>query len=325
MSSSQHDHQGDRNPGLPLDMAWVKHARINKSATHRRAGTLGKRRSIKKNHQAAWLLRAMTMIDLTTLEGNDTAGRVVRLCTKAKQPLRPDLVEKLGISDLNLTVGAVCVYPNRVREAVGALHGTNIPVAVVSTGFPSGQGPVPPRVEGVEKLVEAGAGEIDIVIGREHVFTGNWQEIYDNVQAYRKACGDTAHLKTIIETGELATLTNVYRASIVCMMAGADFIKTSTGKTKVNATLPFGLIMCRAIRDYAVRTGYKVGFKPAGGIRKAKDALAWLTLIKEELGDDWLHNSLFRFGASSLLGDIERQLSHHVTGRYASSKYMPMG
>lgn len=317
--------QNERNSGIPLDLSWVEEARVNKSATERRAKGLGSRRSIKKNNQAAWLLRAITMIDLTTLEGNDTAGRVTRLCAKARQPVRPDLLEALGVSALGLQVGAVCVYPNRVREAVAALVGTDIPVAVVSTGFPSGQGPVPPRVVGVEKLVEAGAKEVDIVIGREHVFTGNWQEIYNNVQAYRNACGETAHLKTIIETGELATLTNVYRASVVCMMAGADFIKTSTGKTKLNATLPFGLVMCRAIRDYEARTGYKIGFKPAGGIRKAKDSLVWLTLIKEELGNAWLNNALFRFGASSLLGDIERQLSHHVTGRYASSKYMPMG
>ncbi|MEM9776846.1 MAG: deoxyribose-phosphate aldolase [Chloroflexota bacterium] len=306
-------------------MSWVNSSRVNKSATERRTKTLGGRRSIKKEHQAAWLLKAITMIDLTTLEGNDTGGRVRRLCAKAKQPIRTDLQAALGMEDVDLTTGAVCVYPNRVREAVEALHGTDIPVAVVSTGFPSGQGPVEPRVKGIERLVEEGAREVDIVIGREHVFTGNWGQIYDDVKAYREACGETAHLKSIIETGELATLTNVYKASIVCMMAGSDFIKTSTGKTAVNATLPFSLIMCRAIRDYEERTGVKVGFKPAGGIRTGKDALAWLTLIKEELGDEWLNADLFRFGASSLLGDIERQLSHHLTGRYASAKYMPMG
>ncbi|MEM8860664.1 MAG: deoxyribose-phosphate aldolase [Chloroflexota bacterium] len=314
-----------RNTGIEFDPAWVAQSKVNKSATERRTKSLGGRRSIKKAHQAAWLLKAVTMIDLTTLEGNDTAGRVQRLCAKAKQPIRSDLQAALGMEDVNLTTGAVCVYPNRVREAVEALHGTDIPVAVVSTGFPSGQGPVEPRVKGIERLVEEGAREVDIVIGREHVFTGNWQEIYNNVKAYRDACGETAHLKSIIETGELATLTNVYKASIVCMMAGSDFIKTSTGKTAVNATLPFSLIMCRAIRDYQERTGVKIGFKPAGGIRTGKDALAWLTLIKEELGDEWLNADLFRFGASSLLGDIERQLSHHITGRYASAKYMPMG
>lgn len=314
----------ERNSGMALDMGWVKNARVNKSATTRRTKTLTTRRSIKKNHQAAWLLKAVTMIDLTTLSGDDTKGRVDRLCAKAKRPISPTILSSLNMTDLNITTGAVCVYPNRVHDAVGALAGTNIPVAIVSTGFPSGQTPVAPRVQGIAKLVEAGADEIDIVIGREHVFTGNWQQIYDDVRAYRHACGE-AHLKTIIETGELATLANVYRASIVCMMAGADFIKTSTGKTAVNATLPFSLIMCRAIRDYHERTGYKVGFKPAGGIRTTKDALAWLILMKEELGDDWLTPDLFRFGASSLLGDIERQLSHHVTGRYASANYMPMG
>ena len=313
-----------RNSGIPFDPAWIAHVRVNKSATLRRAQTLGTRRSVKKEHQAAWLLRAVSMIDLTTLEGNDTAGRIARLCAKARQPLRPDLVQQLGIEQLNLTVGAVCVYPNRVREAVAALKETTIPVAVVSPGFPSGQSAVAPRVLGIEKLVDEGADEIDIVIGREHVFTGEWRAIYDAVQQYRRACGDTAHLKTILETGELATLANVYRASMVCMMAGADFIKTSTGKTSTNATLPVGLVMSRAIRDYQALTGQVVGFKPAGGIRTAKDALTWLSLIKEELGNDWLHADRFRFGASSLLGDIERQLLHHVSGRYASQKYLAL-
>ena len=312
------------NPGMPLDLNWVMHARVNKSATQRRAATLGTRRSIKKDNQAAWLLKAITMMDLTTLEGNDTPARVRRLCAKAQNPVRMDILVALGMADANLTTGAVCVYPNRVPDAVHALAGTNIPVAAVSTGFPTGQMPVAPQLVDIEKLVEAGAQEIDIVISREHVHTGNWQALYDEVAAYRTACGETAHLKTIIETGELATLTNVLRASLVCMMAGAHFIKTSTGKAKSNATLPVSLVMVRAIREYHHRTGYKVGFKPAGGIRTAKDALNYLILIKEELGDEWLTSALFRFGASSLLGDIERQLSHHVTGRYASSKYMPM-
>jgi len=314
-----------RNEGMPLDQAWIRNARVNKSAVLRRTSSLPNRRSVKKDFQAAWLLKAITMIDLTTLEGNDTPGRVARLCAKARQPLRSDLVDALDIRSLDLTVGAVCIYPNRVRDAVAALKDSSVPVAVVSPGFPSGQSAVEPRLLGIEKLVEAGADEIDIVIGREHVFTGNWQAIYEDVQAYRRVCGDGAHLKTIIETGELATLSNVYRASAVCMMAGADFIKTSTGKTKVNATLPFGLTMCRAIRDYRQRTGFSVGFKAAGGIRTAKDAITWLILLKEELGDAWLSAELFRFGASGLLGDIERQLSHHVTGRYASAKYMPVG
>jgi deoxyribose-phosphate aldolase len=314
----------ERNPGQPLDLGWVLNGHINKSAVTRRTASLPGRRSIKKDHQAAWLLRAITMMDLTTLAGDDTAGRVRRLCAKARQPVRQDILDGLGMGDHNLTVGAVCVYPNRVRDAVVALHGSGIPVAAVSTGFPSGQVPVEPQLIDIEKMVEAGAAEIDIVISREHVHTGNWAALYDEVRAYRDACGDAAHLKTIIETGELGTLSNVYRASMVCMMAGADFIKTSTGKASVNATLPFGLVMVRAVRHYHEQTGYRVGFKPAGGISTTKDALNWLVLMKEELGDEWLNPHLFRFGASSLLGDIERQLSHHLTGRYASARYMPL-
>jgi deoxyribose-phosphate aldolase len=316
--------ENSHNPGMALDLNWVLSVKVNRSAAERRVATLTKRRSIKKEWQAAWLLKAITMIDLTTLEGSDTPGRVNRLCAKARQPVRQDLLEALGVGDQNLHVGAVCVYPNRVRDAVRALHGTDIPVAAVAPGFPSGQIPVEMQLDEIEKLVETGAREIDIVISREHVLTGEWQELYDDIRMLRDACGQAAHMKTILETGELGTLTNVYRASMVAMMAGSDFIKTSTGKASENATLVVGLVMVRAIRDYYERTGYKVGFKPAGGIRTAKDALNWLVLIKEELGDDWLTPQLFRFGASSLLGDIERQLSHHVTGRYASSKYMPM-
>ncbi len=316
--------ENNHNPGIPLDLGWVMDARVNRSAAKRRVETLVTRRSIKKEWQAAWLLKAITMMDLTTLEGNDTPGRVHRLAAKARQPVRQDILDELGVGDHNLTVGAVCVYPNRVRDAVRALHGTNIPVAAVAPGFPSGQVPVEMQLDEIEKLIEAGAAEIDIVISREHVHTGNWQQLYDEIKQYRKACGESAHMKTIIETGELGTLTNVLRTSLVAMMAGSDFIKTSTGKASENATLLVGLVMVRAIREYYERTGYKVGFKPAGGIRTAKEALNWLILIKEELGDDWLTPSLFRFGASSLLGDIERQLSHHVTGRYASSKYMPI-
>jgi deoxyribose-phosphate aldolase len=312
------------NPGMPLDLEWVTSVHVNRSAAARRVATLVKRRSIKKEWQAAWLLKAITLIDLTTLDGADTGGRVERLCAKARQPVRQDMLDALGAGDMDLHVGAVCVYPNRVRDAVKALHGSNIPVAAVAPGFPSGQVPVEMQLDEIEKLIETGAKEIDIVISREHVLTGHWQQLYDDVRAFRHACGEAAHMKTILETGELGTLTNVYRASVVAMMAGSDFIKTSTGKAKENATLTVGLVMVRAIREYYERTGYKVGFKPAGGIRTAKDALNWMVLIKEELGDDWLAPELFRFGASSLLGDIERQLSHHLTGRYASSKYMPV-
>jgi len=319
-----HDHAHERNPGIPLDLGWVNSERVNTSAAERRAATLGTRRSVKKDWQAAWLLRAITCIDLTTLSGDDTPGNVKRLCAKARQPVRQDLLEALGVGDLGITTGAVCVYHARVPDAVAALEGANIPVAAVSTGFPAGLSPFHLRVEEIRESVKAGAKEIDIVISREHALAGNWGKLYDEIQQFRAACGD-AHMKTILATGELGTLRNVAKASQVCMMAGADFIKTSTGKESVNATLEVSLIMCRMIREYQLETGYKVGFKPAGGIRSAKQAMNWQVLMKEELGDEWLFPDLFRIGASSLLTDIERQLSHHVTGRYAAENYMPMG
>ena len=312
-----------RNPGIPLDMGWVRHTTVNLSATQRRAATLTARRSIKREWQAAWLLRAITMIDLTTLAGDDTPGKVTRLCAKARQPLRQDLIEALGVAELTLRVGAVCVYHQRVQDALAALRGSGIPVAAVSTGFPAGLSPFPQRIEEIHQSVEAGAAEIDIVISREHVLRGDWPALYAEVREMRRACGD-AHIKTILATGELGPLWHVAQASKVCMMAGADFIKTSTGKEAVNATLEVGLTMTREIRAYQRMTGYQVGFKPAGGIRSAKDALNWLILMKEELGDAWLNNRLFRFGASGLLTDIERQLSHHVSGRYAARHHMPM-
>ncbi|MBR9764201.1 MAG: deoxyribose-phosphate aldolase [Rhodobacteraceae bacterium] len=305
-----------RNPGMELDMDWVMTARANRSAIERRAATLPGRRSVKKDYQAAWLARAISCIDLTTLAGDDTEGRVRRLCAKARQPVRADLLEALGLP--GLTTGAVCVYHDMVETAVGALKGSGIPVAAVSTGFPAGLSPFPLRLAEIGESVKAGAEEIDIVITRRHVLQGNWQALYDEMRAFRAACGE-AHVKAILATGELGTLQNVAKASLVCMMAGADFIKTSTGKESVNATLPVSLVMIRAIRDYHQRTGVRVGYKPAGGISKAKDALVYLSLIKEELGDRWLRPDLFRFGASSLLGDIERQLEHHVTGAYSAS------
>ncbi len=317
-------HDAERNPGLPLDLGWVRSVRVNTSAAERRAATLGTRRSVKKDTQAAWLLRAITCIDLTTLSGDDTPGNVLRLCAKARQPVRQDMLEALGVADLGITTGAVCVYHSRVADAVKALAGTNIPVAAVSTGFPAGQSSFRTRLTEIHDSVEAGAREIDIVISREHVLTGNWEALYDEVQQFRAACGD-AHMKSILATGELGTLRHVAQASVVCMMAGADFIKTSTGKEPVNATLEVSLIMTRMIREYRERTGVKVGFKPAGGIRTAKHAMNWQILMKEELGDDWLFPNLFRFGASALLTDIERQLSHYLTGRYAAEHYMPMG
>jgi deoxyribose-phosphate aldolase len=312
-----------RNPGTLLELERVRAVQVNRSAAERRAVTLVTRRTVKKEWQAAWLLRAVSCIDLTTLAGDDTPGNVRRLCAKARQPVRADLLQALGVSHLNLTVGAVCVYHEMVETAVEALRGSGIPVAAVSTGFPAGLSPFALRVQEIRESVAAGAAEIDIVLSRRHVLNGDWSALYDEVAAFRSACG-AAHMKTILATGELGTLRNVARASHVCMMAGADFIKTSTGKESMNATLPVSLIMTRCIRDYHERTGFQIGFKPAGGIRTAKQALDWLILMKEELGNDWLRPSLFRFGASSLLSDIERQLEHHVTGRYAALHHQPM-
>ena len=307
----------ERNPGLPLDLGWVRACRVNLSAVERRAATLGTRRSVKKEYQAAWLLRTITCIDLTTLSGDDTPGNVHRLCMKARQPVRPDLLAALGMENERLTVGAVCVYHNRVEDAVRALEGSGIPVAAVSTGFPAGQIAHRLKLEEIRESVAAGAQEIDIVIPRDLALTGRWGALYDEVAQFREACGP-AHMKTILATGELGTLRMVAQASLVCMMAGADFIKTSTGKEPVNATLPVGLTMVRALRDYGEATGHLIGFKPAGGLKSAKDALAWFTLMKEEMGNRWLQPDLFRFGASSMLGDIERQIEHFVTGRYSA-------
>ncbi|MEY4304249.1 MAG: hypothetical protein RIT52_424 [Pseudomonadota bacterium] len=311
-----------RNPGMALDLDWVASVQANTSAIERRAATLGGRRSVKKEYQAAWLLKAISLIDLTTLSGDDTAGRVKRLCAKARQPVRADMLDALGLP--GLTVGAVCVYHEMVETAVRALEGSNIPVAAVSTGFPAGLSPYHLRLAEIGESVKAGAKEIDIVISRRHVLTGNWQALYDEMREMRAACGE-AHVKAILATGELVTLRNVARASLVCMMAGADFIKTSTGKEAVNATLPVSLTMIRCIRDYQDRTGIKVGYKPAGGISKAKDALLYLALMKDELGHSWLQPDLFRFGASSLLGDIERQLEHYLTGHYSAANRHAMG
>ena len=313
-----------RNPGIPLDLDWVDAVQVNRSAVERRCSSLTKRRSIKKAWQAAWLLKAIRCMDLTTLSSDDTPDRVRRLCSKALRPLKQELTNDLGITSLNLTVGAVCVYHALVETAVKALKGSNIPVAAVSTGFPHGLSPLPRRIEEIRDSVSAGALEIDIVITRAHVFSGNWEALYQEIKSFREACGDS-HLKTILGTGELGSLRNVAKVSLVCMMAGADFIKTSTGKEPQNATLPVSLVMLRMIRDYHQKTEHKVGFKPAGGIRTAKQALEWQILMNEELGREWLEPELFRFGASGLLTDIERQLEHFVTGRYSAAYRQPMG
>ncbi|MCZ2101182.1 MAG: deoxyribose-phosphate aldolase [Chitinophagales bacterium] len=313
----------ERNAGVPFDASWFEQIKINKSAVERRAATIGTRRSVKKEYQAAWLLKAISCIDLTTLAGDDTKGNVIRLCAKARKPVRVDILEALGVADLKLTTGAVCVYHNLIPYAVEALQGSGIPVAAVSTGFPAGQISLAQKLKEIEASVAAGAKEIDIVISRAHVLNSDWKALYDEIAACRQACGE-AHMKTILATGEIPTLTKVAKASMVAMMAGSDFIKTSTGKESVNATLPVTLVMVRMIRTYYELTGIKVGYKPAGGISKAKDALNYLILIKEELGNDWLEPNLFRFGASSLLSDIERQLEHYVTGRYSADYRHPI-
>lgn len=309
--------EGQRlNPGCELDLSRVQAVRVNAPAVARRAAALSASRSVKNRHQAAWLVRAIQCIDLTTLSGDDTEGRVRRLCAKARRPLRGDLLQALGLP--SITVGAVCVYHDMVPAAVAALAGSGIPVAAVSTGFPAGLSPRETRLREIELSVAAGAAEIDIVISRRLVLTQDWRGLYDEIRAFRAACGP-AHLKAILATGELQTLENVARASWVCMMAGSDFIKTSTGKESVNATPEVSLVMVRAIRDYLDETGHIVGYKPAGGISSAKTALSYLALMKEELGAPWLQPNLFRFGASSLLTDIERQLEHHVTGAYSAA------
>ncbi|XP_072855869.2 deoxyribose-phosphate aldolase isoform X1 [Pogona vitticeps] len=316
-----------RNRGTELDLGWLAQVRVNQPAVLRRAAQIQTQRAVKKNWQAAWLLRAVTCIDLTTLSGDDTPSNVGRLCYKAKHPIREDLLKAVNMHDKGITTAAVCVYPARVADAVKSLKaaGCDIPVASVATGFPAGQTALKIRLEEIRLAVEEGAREIDVVINRTLVLTGQWEGLYEEIRQYRQACGD-AHMKTILGTGELGSLTNVYKASLVAMMAGSDFIKTSTGKEAVNATFPVGLVMVRAIRDFYWKTGCKVGFKPAGGIRTAKDALTWLSLMKEELRDEWLKPELFRLGASTLLADIERQVKiyHHVTGRYAAYYDLPM-
>jgi len=303
---------------MPLDLSMVRAVRINRSAVERRAASMPARRTVKSAWQAAWLLKALTCMDLTTLSGDDTPGTVRRLCGKARRPLRDDVVQALGVGGLDVRVAAVCVYHNLVATAVQSLQGSGIPVAAVSTGFPAGQVSLPVKLAEIAASVADGAAEIDIVISRSHVLTGDWERLYDEVRQFRAACG-AAHLKTILATGDLANLKQVAQASWVCMMAGADFIKTSTGKEAVNATLPVGLVMVRAIRDYLALTGFAVGFKPAGGIRSAKASVDWLALMKEELGTRWLNPDLFRLGASGLLTDIERQLELFVSGRYAAA------
>ena len=316
-------HSDLRNPGIDFSLDLISSISVNRSAVERRCANYGPRRSIKKENQAAWLLKAITLMDLTTLSGDDTVARVRRLCSKARQPISINLEKELGIESLNLSVAAVCVYHDMLDAAKQAIKGSSINLAAVSTGFPAGLSPLPLRLQEIEYSVNEGANEIDIVISRRHVLEGNWKALYEEVKMFREQCGD-AHMKTILATGELGNLTNIAKAYQICMMAGADFIKTSTGKESVNATLPVSLVMARMIRDYYIKTGISVGFKAAGGISDTKTALLYMTMIKEELGRRWLEPDLFRFGASSLLGDIERQLDHYSTGFYSSSYRHPL-
>ena len=301
-----------RNTGTALNLDWLDSIYINPNAVERRTSIFPEQRTIEKKYQINWLLKAISCIDLTTLSGDDTPDHVKRLCAKARKPLRDDLIKSLDFKDLHLTTGAVCVYHEMIETAVKELEGTDIPVAAVSAGFPHGLSPLKQRLDEIKASVATGANEIDIVIKRSHVLTGNWQALYDEIKTFREACGD-AHLKSILATGELATLNNVAKASLVAMMAGSDFIKTSTGKEAVNANLNVTLVMVRMIRDYFHQTGAKVGYKPAGGISTAKDVMNYQIVIKEELGNYWLQPDLFRIGASSLLGNIERQLKRFVT------------
>ena len=303
------------NPGTGLDLARVRAVRVNQPAVVRRTTSLAARRSVKKDYQAAWLVKAVQCMDLTTLAGDDTPGRVHRLCAKARNPLRADLLAALGLPSLQ--VGAVCVYHEMVAPAVAQLAGSGIPVAVVSTGFPAGLTPHETKLREIEMSVAAGALEVDIVISRRHGLTHDWQAMYDEVKAFREACGPKAHLKAILATGELQTLENVARASWVCMMAGADFIKTSTGKIAPAATLPVTLVMLEACRDWYDATGVRMGMKPAGGIRTTKDAMKYLVLVNETVGTDWLTPELFRLGASSVLNDLLMQRQKLRTGVYA--------
>lgn len=285
----------------PIDQVGVEErvARLNK-------------RSIKKKSKIQALTLALSMIDLTTLEGMDTAGKVIQLCQKAKEPYA-------GLPDLP-AVAAVCVYPNMVGVAKKALRGTEINVASVATAFPSGMTTLEAKLEETTKAVEDGADEIDMVISRGEFLKGNYNYVYDEIAAVKESCGN-AHLKVILETGELQTYENVRKASDLAMHAGADFIKTSTGKVSPAATQPVTLVMLEAIRDYFYDTDRKVGMKPAGGIRKAKQALQYLVLVKETLGTDWLTPDYFRFGASSLANDLLMQIVKQKTGVYQSADY----
>nr|CAG4645636.1 EOG090X08W6 [Lynceus sp. MCZ IZ 141354] len=312
-----------RNLISELDQGWVNSVVVNDYGVRKRVQDLCKY-EVAESEQLHWLVRAIQCIDLTTLAGDDCPSNVRRLCHKACHPIKKSLAEQYGLGYVK--TAAVCVYPARVPDAARSLRELNcegVNIASVATGFPSGQTPLTAKLEEIRYAVEHGANEIDIVISRELAITHQWEKLHEELVAMRKACGE-AHMKSILAVGELGTLSNVYKASLVAMMAGSDFIKTSTGKEATNATLPVGVVMCRAIREYYRMTGHRVGFKPAGGVRSSKDVLQWLVLIKKELGDDWLNPSLFRIGASALLNDIERNIYTLLTGEFPCADEMPM-
>ena len=305
-----------QNNFYDLDLNWINNVHVNLSAVERRTASLVKRRSVKKEYQAAWLLKAVTLIDLTTLSGDDTFGKVERLCQKALNPIAQDILEELDLPLHSLTVGAVCVYHHLVNQAKINLE-KKIPIAAVSTGFPAGLSSFSSRRKEIIDSIKAGATEIDIVINRGFVLQNNWSKLYNEVKNFKTTAKDIK-IKAILGVGDLETMRNVAKASLVCMMAGADFIKTSTGKENINANLNNSLVMLRMIREFYEYSGKRIGFKPAGGISTAKSVIEFLILVMEELGEEWINPSLLRIGASSLLIDIERQLYHHVFGRYAT-------
>ena len=305
-----------------LDFKWIDDVQINLSAVERRTVSLTKRRTVKKEYQAAWLLKSITLLDLTTLSGDDTFGKVDRLCQKALQPISLNILNSLELEGENILVGAVCVYHNLVSHAKKQLQ-DKLPIAAVSTGFPAGLSSFETRKKEITNSIKAGADEIDIVINRAYVLQNDWQRLYDEVRTFKEIAKDKK-IKTILGVGDLETMRNVAKASLVCMMAGADFIKTSTGKEKINANLNNSLVMLRMIREFYDYSGKKIGFKPAGGISTAKSVLEFLILVYEELGNTWVNPSLLRIGASSLLIDIERQLYHFAAGRYANKEKIAM-
>ncbi len=308
---------------MKLDLEWINNVQVNLSAVERRTATLIKRRSVKKEYQAAWLLKAITLIDLTTLSGDDTYGKVDRLCEKAIHPLSFELQKLLEIPERSISVAALCVYHHLVKEAKKKLK-DRIPIAAVSTGFPAGLSSFKTRKQEIIDSINNGADEVDIVINRGFVLQNDWKRLYDEVKTFKLAA-KKKHIKAILGVGDLETMRNVAKASLVCMMAGADFIKTSTGKETINANLNNSLVMLRMIREFHEITRKKIGFKPAGGISSAKLVIEFLILVLEELGSEWINPKLLRIGASSLLIDIERQLYHFAVGRYANKDKMAIG